>query len=99
MKYLLIRKPRVGAAPPTAQMVRAQKDYVLSKLKEGVADCVYSFAGGGGCSIINADSTEKLNELLWDGPMVQFYEYEIRPLSDYATFMDGVAASIERRSR
>jgi hypothetical protein len=49
-------------------MVRAQKEYVLSKVKEGVADCAYAFAGGGGY----ADSPEKLDELLWGGPMVQF---------------------------
>jgi hypothetical protein len=61
-----------GRTPPTAQMVRAQKEYVLSKVKEGVADCAYAFAGGGGCAIINADSPEKLDELLWGGPMVQF---------------------------
>ena len=99
MKYLLIRKPRVGAAPPTAQMIRAQKQYVLGKLKEGIADCAYAFAGGGGCSIINADSPEKLNELLWGGPMARFYEYDVRPLSDYASFMEGVAAAIERQTR
>lgn len=99
MKYLLVRKPRVGAERPTAQMVRAQKEYVLAKVKEGVIDCAYAFLGGGGCSIINADSPEKLNELLWGGPMVMFYEFEVRPLTDYARFMDGVAGAIERQGR
>jgi len=47
MKYLQIRKPRVGAERPTAQTIRAHKDYVLSKLKDGVAYCVYAFVGGG----------------------------------------------------
>jgi hypothetical protein len=99
MKYLLIRRPRVGAERPTAQTIRAQKEYVLGKLKEGVVDCTYAFVGGGGCSIINADSAEKLNEQLFGGPMALFYEYEIRPLSDYATFMDGVARAMEGQGR
>ena len=99
MKYLLIRKPRVGAERPTAQNVRAQKDYVLAKVKEGVADCAYAFVGGGGCSIVNADSPEKLNEMLWGGPMALFYDYDVRPLTDYGRFMDGVAGVIERQGR
>jgi len=99
MKYLLIRKPRLGAERPTAQTIRAHKDYVLSKLKDGVADCVYAFVGGGGCSILNADSPEKLNEQIFSGPMARFYEYEIHPLSDYASFMEAVAQGVERQGR
>jgi hypothetical protein len=99
MKYLLIRKPRVGAERPSAQMIRAQREYVLAKVKEGVVDCAYAFLGGGGCSIINADSPEKLNELLWGGPLALFYEYDVRPLTDYGRFMDGVAAAMEKQSR
>ena len=43
MKYLLIRKPRVGATPPSAEVVRAQKEYVQALVKEGVVDCAYAF--------------------------------------------------------
>ena len=99
MKFLLIRRPRVGAERPTSQAIRAQKEYVLGKVKEGVVDCTYAFVGGGGCSIINAESAEKLNEQLFGGPMAMFYEYEIRALSDYASFMDGVAKAAERQGR
>ena len=99
MKFLLIRRPRPGAERPTSQAIRAQKEYVLGKVKEGVVDCTFAFVGGGGCSIINADSAEKLNEQLFGGPMALFYEYEIRALSDYASFMEGVAKSMERQGR
>ena len=99
MKYLLIRKPRVGAERPTAQTIRAHKDYVLGKVKEGAADCTYAFVGGGGCSIINAESTEKLNEQLFAGPMALFYEYEVRPLADYASFMENAARAVEKQGR
>lgn len=67
MKFLLIRKPRVGAQPPTAPTIRAQKEYVLGLVKKGVVDCAYAFVGGGGCSIVNAESHEKLNEMLLGG--------------------------------
>jgi len=99
MKFLLIRRPRVGAERPTAQTIRAHKEYVLGKVKEGVIDCTYAFVGGGGCSIINADSAERLNEQLFAGPLARFYEYEVRALSDYASFMDGVARAIESQER
>ena len=99
MKFLLIRRPRAGAERPTSQAIRAQKEYVLGKVKEGVVDCTYAFVGGGGCSIINADSADRLNEQLFGGPLALFYEYEIRALSDYASFMDGVAKAIERQGR
>ena len=98
MKFLLIRRPRAGAERPTAQAIRAQKEYVLGKVKEGVVDCTYAFVGGGGCSIINAESAEKLNEQLFAGPMALFYEYEIRALADYASFMEGVAKARERQA-
>ena len=99
MKFLLIRRPRPGAERPTSQAIRAQKEYVLGKVKEGVVDCTYAFVGGGGCSIINADSADRLNEQLFGGPLALFYEYEIRALSDYASFMDGVAKAIDRQGR
>ena len=99
MKFLLIRKPRVGVQPPTAQTIRAQKEYVLGLAKKGVVDCVYAFVGGGGCSIVNAESHEKLNEMLFAGPMALNYEYEMHALSDYGSFMEGVAGAFEKQSR
>ena len=66
MKFLLIRKPRVGGQPPAAQTIRAQKEYVLGLIKKGVVDCAYAFVGG--CSIVNAESHEKLNEMLFAAP-------------------------------
>jgi hypothetical protein len=83
---------------PFADSSRPKRN-VLGRVKEGVADCAYAFVGGGGCSIINADSPEELNKLLWGGPMVLFYEYEVRPLTDYDRFMDGVAEAMEKQGR
>jgi hypothetical protein len=99
MKFLLIRKPRPGAERPTSQMIRAQKDYVQSRVKDKSIDCTYAFVGGGGCAIVNADSAEDLNQRIFASPLALFYEYEIRALSDYGSFMDGVARALESQAR
>jgi hypothetical protein len=99
MKFLLIRRPRAGAERPTSKMIRTHKEYVLSKVKDKSIDCTYAFLGGGGCSIVNADSAEQLNEQIFASPLALFYEYEIRALSDYASFMEGVARAMEGQGR
>jgi hypothetical protein len=100
MKFLLIRKPRMGTGmTPTSDMVRAQKETVLGALKSGEADCVYAFVGGGGCAILNANSAEELNQRLMGSPMGLFYEFEMRALADYGRFMDTVAKALEKQGR
>jgi hypothetical protein len=40
MKFLVIRKPRVGAVvQPTSQLIRAQKEGLLAAIKRGEVDC------------------------------------------------------------
>ena len=40
MKFLVIRKVRTGTGmTPTAEMVRAHKEVLLSAVKRGEADC------------------------------------------------------------
>jgi hypothetical protein len=48
---------------------------------------------------VNADSAEQLNEQIFASPLAFFYEYEIRALSDYASFMEGVARAAESQGR
>jgi hypothetical protein len=44
MKFLVIRKPRIGPnMQPTSQLIRAQKEAVLAAVKRGEADCTYAF--------------------------------------------------------
>ena len=100
MKFLLIRKPRMGTGmTPTSETVRAHKDTVLGTLERGETDCVYAFVGGGGCAILNADSAEELNQRLMGAPLGLFYEYEIRALADYGQFMDTMAKALEKQNR
>jgi hypothetical protein len=100
MKFLVIRKPRVGAVvQPTGQLLRAQKEGLLAAIKRGEVDCAYAFVGGGGFSIINANSTEEVNERLFGSPLGLFYEFEVRPLADYGKFMDTAAQALEAREK
>lgn len=100
MKFLVTRKPRTGAlVQPTSQMIRAHKEGLLGAIKRGEADCAYAFVGGGGISIVNADSTEEVNQRLFGSPLGLFYEFDVRPLADYAQFMDTVAQALETREK
>ena len=100
MKFLVIRKPRMGTGMTlTSQIVRAHKEVVLAAVKRGEADCAYAFLGGGGFSIQNANSTEELNQRIMGSPMALFYEFDVRALTDYGQFMDSVAQAFEKQSR
>jgi hypothetical protein len=98
MKFLVIRKLRTGTGmTPTAEMVRAHKEVVLSAVERGDADCAYAFLGGGGFSIQNANSAEELNQRLMGSPLGLFYEFDVRALTDYGKFMDTVAQALEKQ--
>lgn len=101
MKFLVIRKPRVGTGMlPTSKAIREHKQSALDGLKRGGLDCIYAVPGGGGSvAIANADSTEQLHETLANTPLFLFSEFEIRPLTDYGRYMDGVAAAFEKQGR
>ena len=100
MKFLVIRKPRLGASvQPTSQLIRAQKEGLLAAIKRGDADCAYAFVGGGGISILNANTAEEVNQRLFGLPLGFFYEFEVHPLADYSKFMDTVAEALEAREK
>jgi muconolactone delta-isomerase len=101
MKFLVIRKPRAtGTMLPTSKTFGEQKESTLDAVKRGNLDCIYGLAGGGGSvAIVNADSAEQLNEMLMNIPLFLFSEFEVRPLTDYAKYMDNVAAAFEKQAR
>ena len=100
MKFLVIRKPRMGTGMvPTGGMIRAHKEVLLNAVKRGDADCAYAFLGGGGFSIQNANSAEELNQRMMGSPLALFYEFDVRALTDYAKFMDSVAEAMDKRGR
>ena len=85
---------------PTSKLMREHKERLLSVVKEGRIDCIYGFLGGGGTvSIANADSAEQLQEAMASSPLFLFSEFEIRPLTDFAKYMDSVADAFEKQGR
>ena len=81
-------------------MIREGKERTLDLIKQGRLDCVYGIPGGGGSvSIANADSIEQLHENIAGSPLFLFSEWDIRPLTDYAKYMDGVAAALGKQGR
>ena len=101
MKFLVIRKPRVtGAMVATSKAIREHKETALNAIEQKTLDCIFAIPGGGGSvAIANAGSVEQLNENLVNTPLFLFSEFEIRPLTDYAKYMDGVAAALEKQGR
>jgi hypothetical protein len=101
MKFLVIRKPRINSAlVATSKLIREHKEGIAKALKEKSIDCIYAIPGGGGSvAIANADSAEQLQENIANSPLFLFSEFEIRPLTDYAKYMDSVAAALEKQGR
>jgi len=101
MKFLVIRKPRVGTGmTPTSKVIEEHKDGALNAIKRGEIDCLYAIPGGGGSvGIVNADSAEQLNERLTNTPLFLFSEFEVRLLTDYSKYMDNIAAAFEKQGR
>ncbi len=47
MKFLVLRKPRVGSGTvPTSKLIREHKQRVSDGIKRGTIDCIYSVPGG-----------------------------------------------------
>jgi muconolactone delta-isomerase len=101
MKFLVIRKPRIGGAlVASSKTIRENKERALGLVKQGRLDCVYGIAGGGGSvSIPDADSLEQLHENIVGSPLFLSSEWDIRPLTDYSKYMDSVAAALEKQGR
>ena len=78
MKFLVLVRP--GPAPPPVELVRSAQEWIDSRLSDGTIECCYSFVGGGGFSVTNADSHEQVMDELLDYPMSPFIEYDVRPL-------------------
>jgi hypothetical protein len=83
MKFLVTVKPRQIQQGMTSKMVQATQERVNDLLKSGTYDCVHICAGGSdGVVIVNADSGEALAEAL-DSPAAPFFDFEVRPLTDF----------------
>jgi hypothetical protein len=93
MEFLVLTKP--GPAPPPVELVRSAQAWLDAKLSDGTIKCSYAFVGGGGFSVSQADSHEKMMDELLDYPLTPFVEYEVRPLVGLNHAFDRYIALVE----
>src|SRR5262249_17489723 len=101
MKFLIIRRPRIGGAlVASSKKIRENKERAVNLVKQGRPDCGHGNPGGGGsATIANARSNARVHENSAGSPLFLSSEWEIHPLTDYTMYMDGVAAALEKQGR
>lgn len=100
MKFLVMTTRRQSAPIPPeaiARILNAQREWFDEHLSDGTFDCVYGYPqGGGGVGIVNADTTEALNELLTGSPVFPIADFDVRPLTDVTVALENGAKALER---
>jgi hypothetical protein len=95
MKFLVTTTPRRLQMPPVA-LIEAARAWINARLADKTMDCCYGFMTGGGVSIMNADSTEKIAQLLMEYPAYIASDWKVDPLCDINKNLDQVMAMIKR---
>ena len=87
MKFLVTGSPGPTSIPREqgAELLQAGIAWVQSKTADGNIDVHYSLFGGGGFTIVNADTNEELLADLLTYPLYPFFTWEVAPLLDYET--------------
>jgi hypothetical protein len=94
MKYLVTVKP--GPMPPPVELVCSSREWIQGKADDGTFEAAYAFPEGGGCSIGDYESNERLIELLMEYPMSPFVEYAVQPLVDMDAAFDRFIPFVEQ---
>lgn len=95
MKFLVTTTPRRLQVPPAA-VLEAGKAWISARLADKTFDCCYGLIPGGGISIVNAESPEKLSKLLMDYPAFFLADWKVDPLCDINQTLDGAIAMLKR---
>jgi cephalosporin-C deacetylase-like acetyl esterase len=95
MKFLVTTTPRRLQVPPLA-LIEASKAWINARLADKTMDCCYGFTTGGGITILNADSAEKVARLLLDYPGYMLSDWKVDALCDINQTLDSVIAMVKR---
>ena len=95
MKFLVTTTPRRLQIPPVGLM-EAAKAWINARLADKTMDCCYSLITGGGICIINADSAEKVAQLLMEYPAYMAADWKVDALCDINKNLDQAIAMIKR---
>jgi len=95
MKFLLTATPRRLQMPTTA-LIEAARAWINARIEDGTFDVCYGFPAGGGFCIVNADSADRINQLLTEYPGYMASDWKIEPLCDINRALDNTVAMIKR---
>jgi hypothetical protein len=95
MKFLVTTTPRRLQVPPVALM-EAAKAWINARLADKTMDFCYGFTTGGGVCIINADSAEKIAQILMEYPAYMVADWKVDALCDINKNLDQAIAMIKR---
>jgi len=95
MKFLVTTTPRRLQIPPVA-LLEAAKAWINARLADKTMDCIYGFTTGGGICVMNADSPEKIAQLLMEYPAYMGSDWKVDPLCDINSNLDQAIAMIKR---
>ena len=95
MGFLVTTTPRRLQARPVALM-EAAKAWINARLADKTMDFCYGFTTGGGVCIINADSGEKIAQLLMEYPAYMVADWKVDALCDINKNLDQAIAMIKR---
>jgi hypothetical protein len=95
MKFLVTTTPRRLQMPPVG-MMEAAKAWINARLADKTMDCCYGFTTGGGFCVMNADSPEKVAQLLMEYPSFMAADWKVDPLCDINKNLDQAIAMIRR---
>lgn len=76
--------------------MESAKAWINARLADKTIDCCYGFTTGGGFSIINADSPERIAQLLMEYPAYMGSDWKVEPLCDINKNLDQAIAMIKR---
>lgn len=91
MKFLVTVSPAGGLQPPAEayeQLAVGTMDWMREEKRNGRVEVSYIFAEGEGFMIVNVNSPEELQELLYSNPSSVFLTYEARVLLEFEQGME-----------
>ncbi|UCE54310.1 MAG: hypothetical protein JSV31_02395 [Desulfobacterales bacterium] len=85
MKFLMTARPGTTNIKLKygASLFQAAKEWIQTRLSDGTFDCHYVFIDLGGLTILNAESSEAVFEMILDYPLYPFFEWEVTALCDW----------------
>src|SRR5215467_14584507 len=99
MKFLVIGRPRHAQQGVTSRILQESREIINRNSKSGITEYAYSFAdgNGGAVAIVNAESAEKLAELLMEAPVSAFTDFQTYPVAEFDSTIGKVIEAMKKQ--